>query len=488
MKAVIYARYSSDSQREESIDGQLRECKEYADRQNLIIVGTYIDRALSAKSDNRPEFQKMVSDSSKRQFEVVLVWKLDRFARNRVDSATYRAILRRNGVKVVSAKENISEGPEGIILEAILEGMAEYYSAELAVKIKRGQTENALKCRYNGGFVPFGYRVNENKLFEADPVTAPIVREMFERYADGQTVAEISAALNGRGVFTNIPYKYTNKSSMHNLLKNRRYTGEYRHGEHVVPGGMPVVVPQELFDRVQARMSKNKHAPASAKAADEFLLTTKLFCGKCSVFMVGTSGTSKTGRVYHYYKCGNAIYKKSCDKKAVRKEYIERYVVAQTKELVLQDETIDRLAAAIVELQKKENTVVPLLQKQLDDVDKAISNLLDAIQQGLFNASAKQRLDDLENRKADLEIAIAREKIQKPMLTHEQISFWISKFKDGDIDDPLYRKNIIDIFVNSVYLYDDKIVLMYNYKNGTKTVSLSEIECSDLDDGAPPDY
>ncbi|MDL2220883.1 recombinase zinc beta ribbon domain-containing protein [Eubacteriales bacterium OttesenSCG-928-N14] len=233
-------------------------------------------------------------------------------------------------------------------------------------------------------------------------------------------------------------------------------------------------------------LTRYRHAPASAKAPDEFILTTKLFCRNDGVFMVGTSGTSKTGRVYQYYKCGNAIYKRSCDKKAVRKETIERLVVEQTKELVLLDKMIDRIAAMIVELQKKENTVIPMLQKQLDDVNKAISNLLDAIQQGLFNASAKQRLDDLESRKADLEIAIAQERIQKPILTHDQIVFWISKFKDGDIDDPAYRKNIVDIFVNSVYLYDDKMVLMYNYRDGTKTVSLDQLQCSHLDDGTPP--
>ena len=130
MKAVIYARYSSAEQREESIEGQLRECQEYAERHNLTIINTYIDRALSAKSDNRPVFQNMIRDSAKKQFGVVLVWKLDRFARNRFDSATYRAVLKRNSVNVVSAKENISDGPEGIILEAMLEGMAEYYEPE----------------------------------------------------------------------------------------------------------------------------------------------------------------------------------------------------------------------------------------------------------------------------------------------------------------------------------------------------------------------
>jgi len=161
--AVIYARYSSDGQREESIDAQLRECKEYAERQNMNVVLTYIDRAISDKTDDRPEFQKMVQDSARKQFDVILVWKLDRFAWNRMDSAMYRAILKRNGVKVVSAKENISDRPEGIILEAMLEGFAEYYSAELSVKVKRSQTENALKCKANGGVIPFGYKVNADR-------------------------------------------------------------------------------------------------------------------------------------------------------------------------------------------------------------------------------------------------------------------------------------------------------------------------------------
>ena len=150
---MIYARYSSDSQNESSVEGQLRECKEYAEKQGYTVLTTYIDHALSAKTDDRPEFQKMIRDSAKKQFDIVLIWKLDRFARNRFDSATYRAILKRNGVNVVSAKESISDGPEGIILESMLEGMAEYYSAELSVKVKRGQKENALKCKANGGMI-----------------------------------------------------------------------------------------------------------------------------------------------------------------------------------------------------------------------------------------------------------------------------------------------------------------------------------------------
>ena len=147
MTAVIYARYSSDSQREASIEGQLRDCKDYAEKNGITVVGTYIDRAYSAKTDDRPDFQRMIKDSGKKIFDVVLVWKLDRFARNRYDAVNYKYQLEKNGVHLVSAMEPISQGPEGIMVESMLIGMAEYYSAELALKVARGERENALQCK-----------------------------------------------------------------------------------------------------------------------------------------------------------------------------------------------------------------------------------------------------------------------------------------------------------------------------------------------------
>ena len=156
MKAVIYARYSSDNQREESIEGQIRECTAYAEKNGITVLKHYIDRAYSAKTDDRPEFQHMIKDSEKGLFDLILVWKLDRFARNRYDSARYKNQLKKNGVKVVSATELISDKSEGVLLESILEGMAEYYSADLAEKVSRGLTENALKCKHNGGPAPLG--------------------------------------------------------------------------------------------------------------------------------------------------------------------------------------------------------------------------------------------------------------------------------------------------------------------------------------------
>ncbi len=227
MKGVIYARYSSDNQREESIEGQIRENTAYAEKNGITIVGHYIDRALSAKTDNRPEFQRMIRDSGKKNFDVVIVWKLDRFSRNRYDSAKYKAMLKKNNVRVVSATESISEGAEGIILESVLEGMAEYYSADLAEKVKRGMTENALKCRFNGSAIPFGYSVDEEKHYQLNPVTAPVVLEIFKKYADGMSIKDITDELNARGLKTAKGADF-NKNSMRHMFKNRIYIGEYK--------------------------------------------------------------------------------------------------------------------------------------------------------------------------------------------------------------------------------------------------------------------
>lgn len=280
LTAVIYARYSSDNQREESIEGQIREVTAFAEKNGIRVLRHYIDRAFSAKTDNRPEFQAMIKDSGKKLFDLILVWKLDRFARNRYDSARYKAALKKNGVKVVSATEVISDGAEGIILESVLEGYAEYYSADLSEKVIRGMTENALKCKYNGGTMPIGYIIDQDRHFQIDPVTAPFVLKAFELYDSGSTMKQVLDFLNGQGV-RNTRKQPLTFGSVETLLKNRRYIGEYRYRDTVIPDGIPAIVPEDLFDRVQEKLAKNKKAPARHKAEDDYLLTTKLFCGYC---------------------------------------------------------------------------------------------------------------------------------------------------------------------------------------------------------------
>lgn len=477
MKGVIYARYSDHSQREESIEGQIRECREYAKRSGITIIGTYIDRALSAKTDNRPEFQRMIKDSAKGLFDVVLVWKLDRFARNRYDSAHYKAILRKSGVKVVSACENISDGPEGIILESMLEGMAEYYSAELSQKIHRGQHENALKGRNNGGGIPLGYLLGKEQKLETDPLTAPVVVEIFKRYAEGETVRSIVEDLNSRGLNTkrNKPFSM---GSFNALLKNRKYIGEYQYQAVVIENGVPAIVPEDLFYRVQERIEKNKRAPARTKTDEDFLLTTKLFCGKCGKMMVGESGTSHTGKIHYYYKCGDAKRKRGCKKKAAKKDWIERAAVLYTVSRVLRDDEISRIAERLVALQDREDLLLPSLRRQLAEVEKGLENLLDAIQQGLLTPSTRKRLDRLEEQKESLEVSILEAELSKPKYTKEDMVAYISQFKHGNPEDKAYQRRIIDTFVNAIYLFDDKVVFTYNYKGGTETISLAEVEAA----------
>lgn len=479
MNGVIYARYSSDNQREESIEGQLRECKVFAEKNDIQIVGTYIDRAMSAKTDNRPEFQRMIKESSGSLFDVIIVWKLDRFARNRYDSAHYKTLLRKNGVKVISATEAISDGAEGILLESMLEGMAEYYSVELAEKTLRGMTENALACKSNGGILPIGYIADGELHYQIDPIMAPIVVEAFTMYAEGSTMKDIAQEFNARGIRTKRGTEIS-INTITSMLHNRKYIGEYRFKDVVIPNGVPSIVSEELFDRVQERMAANKKAPAKHKAEDEYLLTTKLFCGKCKCMMTGESGTSRNETTYRYYKCPGVKYHRGCDKKTVKKLWIENYVIAQIRKIIFDDELIERLADTVLEIQGKDNMVIPLLQQQLVETEKGIENMLNAIQQGIITPSTKQRMDDLESRKSELLAQISKEEIARPMLTKDQIIFWFHRFRKLDTNKLEHRRRLIDSFVNSIFLYDDKMIITFNYKDGTKTITYSDLEKSEL--------
>ena len=278
MNVVIYARFSSHGQREQSIEGQLQTCHDFAKANGYIVIDEYIDRAKTGTTDNRTSFQKMIADSDKQTFDGILVYQLERFARNRYDSAIHKAKLKKNGVRVISAMENISEDASGILVEGVLESMAEYYSAELSQKIRRGQEINAQKCLSNGSNAGLGFTVDEERRFQIDPAGAAVVREIFERYAAGETVTEIINDLNERKIKT-AQGKEFNKNSLSRMLRNRRYIGTYIYGKHEIPNGMPRIIEDELFERVQRSLDKNKKATARTRGAGEHLLTTKLFCG-----------------------------------------------------------------------------------------------------------------------------------------------------------------------------------------------------------------
>jgi len=432
----------------------------------------------------------MIRESASGKFDIVIVWKLDRFARDRYDSAHYKRILKKNGVKVISAKEGISNTPEGIILESMLEGYAEYYSAELSTKVQRGMTENALKVKFNGGVIPYGYRVSEDQKLVIDPVAAHVVREIFERYADGERVLDIIDDLNARGIKRPISKKESrpfSRNSFSTMLSNRRYIGEYRFQDIIIPNGIPAIVPVDTFERVQERKRKNKLAPAKAKADEEYLLTTKLFCGHCGRMMAGESGTSKTGKTYYYYKCSGAKRKLGCKKKAVSKDWIEKLVVDRTMAMIMDNALMERLIDAIYDMQNEDNPYLDEIKRQLKDNQKRLNNIMLAIEQGIITETTKERLETLEAEKHDLENALTEAEIKHPSLSREQISFYIYSFQSLDPNNKEHKKRIIDNFINAIYLYDDKITITYNFKNFTDTISLQDFESSDINSLGAPD-
>ena len=479
--AVIYARYSSSGQQDQSIDGQLRDCYAFAERDGYMIVSEYIDRALSAKTDDRPGFQRMVNDASKKQFQVVIVWKLDRFARNRYDSATYKARLKKHGVKVVSAMENISDNPEGIILEGMLESMAEYYSANLSQNIRRGQRESALKGQFIGSRPPIGYKL-ENKRLVIDEDKAWIVRYFFDQYAKGVSKTEIVAALAAKGV-KNFFGRDLTINYLQRTLRNKRYIGQYEFRGELILDACPPIIDEKTFYIVQEKLTAKAHAPATKKATIEYLLSGKAYCGLCGSRMNGENGKSRTGERHYYYTCSKRKRQKACKKTNEKKGFLEWYVVEQTIEYVLTPERIDYIAARVVATYDNDFSTnkIKEMEGRLMRIDGDIVKAVDASLEAPDKARKRyyEKIEQMETQKADIELDLSRLKIAAGIkYTEEQIIAWLKQFCKGDLLDVDFQRRIIDVFINSVYVHDDKIVIYYNIKDGKQVSYIEMLESS----------
>ena len=481
MKAVIYARYSSDNQREESIEGQVRECQSFAERKGYTVIRTYIDRALSGtRADNRPEFQQMISDSTLREFQYVIVWKIDRFSRDKFDSVKYKYALKSSGVSVISATEPIDGSPEGQMMESVFEGISVYYIKDLAQKTSRGMTENAIKGKFNGGTLTFGYTIDENHHFQLDPVNAPIVLDIFTRYSEGETIRSILDDINSK--MSNNGRKFT-YHFLNWMLNNRRYLGEYKFQDTINNEAIPPIISQELFDKCQHRLNVNKHKAGSFKTNKEkYLLTGKIFCGICGATISGISGTGKCKSVYRYYKCMN-VKKHKCRKKPVQKEMIENIVLNAAMDIFKDKALVKRISKACFDLQSKESPMLPALKRRLKENQKEIKNLMTAIKAGIVLKTTKMELEKLEAEQEQLETNIAMEKLVKPVIPQERIQAWLMNFAAADLSDQSQKQRIIDIFVNSVYVYDDRVVIFFNYRDGERCVDFSAVS----DSGNPED-
>lgn len=465
MIGVIYARYSAGPhQTEQSIEGQVADCQEYAARHGIQIVEVYADRHVSGKGvEGRWEFQRMLKDAEAGKFQVVLVWKIDRFGRNRQDIAMAKLRLKKAGVRLMYAAESVPDGPEGIVLESVLEGIAEYYSAELRQKILRGERETVKKGFYTGSPLPLGYKVVDRRVV-VDPETAPLAVEVFQRYAHGAKVKELVTFLNDSGFIGSRGGQAT-PAVVYRMLRNKRYLGIF--DQYGIELRVEPIISEELFAAVAEKFPL-KHQNAAGRATTDFRLSCKCFCGYCGAMLVGESGRGRSGTVYYYYKCGARKRGAKCELKPVPKDVLEEAVIQATMEDMLTDETITYLADEILRIQEEESEdPAEVLRKQLETNRRKQKNLIAAIEEGSGSTGLTRRLAELEDEERDLRTRIHQEEIKKPRLKRDTIEGWLKGFRCGDAADPDFVSRLLETFVAKVEVTNDVAVIYYNVTDKT---------------------
>lgn len=467
--AAIYARYSSDRQTEQSIEGQLRVCHEFAKANDIKIIDEYIDRAMTGTNDNRPAFQKMLSDSDKPcPWDIVLVYAIDRFGRNSIEIAINKHRLEKNGKVLISATQRTStnidgtKNLDGILLENVLIGLAEYYSAELAVKIKRGLKESWSKGQYTGGNLAYGYKLN-NKKVEIDRDQAEVVLTMFNMYANGHNAQEIIDVLHKKGItHKGKPFL---PNAIYGMLHNEKYIGKCVFNGETYTNIYPAIVPLDLFEKVQGMLTHNRLGQKSREV--DFLLKGKLYCGYCGKKMNGESGTSHTGKVMYYYKCAARKKKKdNCNKQTVPKEFIENKVLDIAMDLFTNKVNLNIIADEIMRVvnkSKQEQSILKLLQQQKHEAEKSLKNVMTAIEQGIITATTKNRVTELENEIDGLQAKILAEEcnLQNQVSREDIMEYLTNGVRQSS------PQVLIDILVNKIELYDDEIVVYFNYTDKT---------------------
>ena len=480
--AVAYARYSSAGQRDVSIEQQLADIRAFAQREGFTIVHEYADHARSGfkNTSARAAFQSMIRAAESGSFDTIIAWKVDRFGRNREDSAIYKGKLRRFGVRVLYAMEPIPEGSAGVLLEGMLEATAEWYSRQLSENVTRGMTDNAHRCLYNGTRI-LGYVRGPDGRYQIQAEEAALVRNIFDLYCAGYSAVRICRALNDQGLKTSRGKRWQPESLLR-VISNERYTGVYIWGSIRVPDGMPAIIEKSVFE--EAQRMKKKTARHVEQGAVDFLLTGKAFCGHCSAAMIGDSGTSKSGTRHYYYSCQAHKARKGCDKKSVSKDWLESAVVDFVLDHVLSDAQIEKTADAVMALQAEEMKASPLaaMEAERAEVLKKIQNINNAIAAGIWNSSTSAMLRDLEDQAEDLRVSCETLRYsQAQLMDRDRVLFFLRRFTKGDRTDPALRRHIIETFVNAVYVFDDHLKLVINNCENNERIPLADLppDCSD---------
>jgi len=413
---------------------------------------------MTGTNDNRPDFQRMIKDSSRKEWNYVLVYKFDRFSRNKYETAMHKKTLKDNGVKVISAMEYIPDSPEAIILESMLEGYAEYYSAELSQKVKRGMRETRSKGNFTGGFLVYGYKVVDRKVV-VDENKADVVRYIFEQYALGVYVKDIIAELTSKGILNrNKPFA---RNTVYNILRCEKYSGIYRYGDEVFTNIYPQIVPTETFNKVRTKIAANHYGKRSVEVV--YLLRNKMKCGYCGSTVTAECGTSKNGEKKRYYKCLGRKHNNGCTKQAVRKDVLENLVLDNVIAELNKPQVMEIIVNGLLQEQQRQaqcNTALNFLLKEKRTAENSIDNIMSAIENGGTSNTAMKRLRELENcvETLDKQIVIERSKVAV-MLNETDIREFYSRAL------LLEPKMLVNYLVKEIVLFDDKIEIHYNSPN-----------------------
>ena len=474
--AVIYARYSSHNQREASIEQQIDMCTKLAERMGLTIIDTYSDKAISGKTDKRPSFQRMMTDATDKLFDYVLAWKSNRMGRNMLEAMMNDAALLEYGIKCVYVEEDFDDTAAGRFALRNMMNVNQFYSESMAEDVRRGLMDNAKNCMVNGR-CPYGLRKGKDGKYEIDPEQAEIIREIFSRVIQGWAHRDIMDDLNARGI-KNRDGNLWQRTTFDKLLRNEQYIGVYKFSGIRTEGGIPAILDRATFEEVQTILTTKKHPRGRHRNVEDYMLTGKLFCGKCGSPMVGICGTSRNGDRHYYYLC-QGKHQHKCDKRNERKEELETKVTNALKRFILDEKTIDRIMAGFDNfmLELRGMSTLTAKETELADIEKALANIMKAIESGLpFTETTRSRMIELEDRKKELSADVEREQRLLKKVDPDEIRFSIEYYRDKNLDKKEYIRELLNTFVRAIYVFDDHLKIVINHGLGEDI----EIPLSDM--------
>lgn len=477
---VIYARYSSHNQKDASIEQQVAECMQYAAGRGLHISDTYADRAITGKTDQRPRFQQMMRDAEKGMFQFVLAWKSNRMGRNMLQAMVNEARLNDLGIRVFYVEEDFDDTAAGRFALRSMMNVNQFYSENMAEDVRRGLMDNALQAKAAGP-LPYGYKTGPDLRYEIDTPKDEIVREIYSRVAAGETMVSIAKDLNARGIPTNSGGCW-NKNSFHKIILNERYRGIYIWSDIRIEGAIPRIVSDDLYFRTQEALNMKKSIRGRHNPNGDYLLTGKLFCGHCKSAMIGVSGTSKTGDLHYYYTCQKKRTGHSCNKKNVRRDFIEQTVARAIVSYCLRDDIIEIIADKTIEHNKRrlENSEAAILRSELESVQSSIKNLMKAIEAGIITETTRSRLLELESQQAQLRSKIAAAEADIIPIERDDLIAGLMMFRDGNVQSKKFQAKLFDTFLRAVYLYDDHLKIVFTFTGSENSVTLPASELSGI--------